>query len=96
MYFNIDVSSSGRMYPFRRFFFIGTILLRNFRCYHFELHKRRGEVRLKQAVTKYPQSLSICMQSDNQMYLKINVAEAEIKFQATVQDNSFKIMLFLK
>lgn len=59
MYFNIDVSSSGRM------------LLRNFRCYHFSgLHKRLDEVGLKQAVTKYPQSLSICMQSDNQMYLK--------------------------
>ena len=79
MYFNIDVSSSGRM------------LLRNFRCYHFGSHKRRDEVRLKQAVTKYPQSLSICMQSDNQMYLKINVAEEEIKFQATVQDNNFAV-----
>lgn len=31
------------------------------------------------------------MQSDNQMYLKINVAEEEIKFQATVQDNNFAV-----
>ena len=71
------------------------MLLRNFRCYHFGLHKRRDEVRLKQAVTKYSQSVSICMQSDNQMYLEINVAEEEIKFQATVQDDNFKILLFL-
>ena len=27
------------------------------------------------------------------MYLKINVAEEEIKFQATVQDDNFKILL---
>lgn len=29
------------------------------------------------------------------MYLEINVAEEEIKFQATVQDDNFEILLFL-
>ena len=59
MHFNIDVLKFFREnVPFQKIFFIGIMLIRNFRCYHFGLHKRRDKVSLKQAVTKHPTKAS--------------------------------------